>query len=232
MNNQENLNKLLVGIATIFRENNIEFFINHGTLLGYYRDKRLMPWDNDVDLGSLMDIGEPTIREKICYVLSKNGYAFSIRETGEWQGAHVISIVTEIESNFELQGNLEKGHLSIGLKFFKKISDVWIETASPVSYSLEAIKPLEQVSFLGVKVHIPNKPEEMFKKWYGDGWAVKSRRAWIMRPREKADHPEPIQMFHNQKMGYRASGVEEALLKCDNEGNYLIPYEKTGKTPR
>jgi len=42
--------KLLMDTKKIFDENNIEFFPQGGTLLGFIRDGQILPWDPDVDL--------------------------------------------------------------------------------------------------------------------------------------------------------------------------------------
>lgn len=42
--------KMLEDVKDILDKNNIEFWVDSGTLLGIVREKRLLPWDNDVDL--------------------------------------------------------------------------------------------------------------------------------------------------------------------------------------
>lgn len=37
-------------VIKIFKKNNIHYWLCHGTLLGIIRDKRLIPWDHDVDI--------------------------------------------------------------------------------------------------------------------------------------------------------------------------------------
>lgn len=44
--------QLLQDTLKIFKDNNIKFFIIHGTLLGFIREKRIIPWDEDVDFGA------------------------------------------------------------------------------------------------------------------------------------------------------------------------------------
>lgn len=39
----------------ILKENNINFWICHGTLLGIIREDRLLPWDHDIDFGIWSD---------------------------------------------------------------------------------------------------------------------------------------------------------------------------------
>lgn len=39
----------------ILKENNIHFWLCHGTLLGAIRENRLLPWDHDIDIGIWSD---------------------------------------------------------------------------------------------------------------------------------------------------------------------------------
>ena len=45
----------LMKTAQILRENNIDFWLCHGTLLGIVRENRLLPWDSDIDFGIWKD---------------------------------------------------------------------------------------------------------------------------------------------------------------------------------
>ena len=42
---------LLYGVSEILKKNQLKFWLDAGTLLGAIRDKKLIPWDHDLDLG-------------------------------------------------------------------------------------------------------------------------------------------------------------------------------------
>ena len=219
MDNRENLEKLLLEFNKKMHKEEVVFFLMHGTLLGCQRDKHLIPWDNDIDLGCLEKIDD--VRDKIIKVLKEMECRIYITEDIEWRGKCVIVGVTKINNLIT-----KKGNLSISIKFINRIADRYIESNSLVSYSLDSIKELEQILFLDDKFHIPAKPKILFNKWYSKGWNIKSKPFWIKKD------IEPIELYEDQKMGYRADEVEEAFLKCDKDGKLIKPYEKTGKTPR
>ena len=43
--------KLLLDVNDILKNSNVDYWIEGGTLLGAIRDKKLIPWDHDLDLG-------------------------------------------------------------------------------------------------------------------------------------------------------------------------------------
>lgn len=234
--NKESITKLLLNINETMKASDLEFFLLHGNLLGYYRDKDVIPWDDDIDLGCILISDDKyEIPNKIVDLFKDKSYVTStfIKKTEEWNGACNVIFISNVRDVFPKQGNLTIGKITFTFKFIKRIADRAIEASSPVSYNWNAIKPLEQISYLGAKFHIPAKPEELFDIWYGkDCWKIPSRRAWIMKQRDKGKYPDKIVMYHDQKMGYRAKDVEEALLQCNPNGEYITPYVKTGKTPR
>ena len=52
-------------------ENRINYWICHGTLLGIIRDKKLIPWDHDIDIGILENEND---RKIIPIILKKEGF--------------------------------------------------------------------------------------------------------------------------------------------------------------
>ena len=42
--------EVLKEISQLLVDNNINFWVCHGTLLGIIRENRLLPWDRDIDL--------------------------------------------------------------------------------------------------------------------------------------------------------------------------------------
>jgi len=71
INNYKKIDQNLKIIINILQENKIKYWVCHGTLLGIIRDKKLIPWDHDIDIG----VFENKIYRKLLpIILKKNGF--------------------------------------------------------------------------------------------------------------------------------------------------------------
>jgi len=69
--------ELLKDVVDTLNEENIAYYLDFGTLLGIIREKRLIPWDNDLDISILKEEDYkkiPKVLEKI-----KNKYKYSTK---------------------------------------------------------------------------------------------------------------------------------------------------------
>ena len=67
----QKVDKNLKILIDLFNKHKINYWICHGTLLGIIRDKKLIPWDHDIDIGVL----ENEISRKIIpIILKKEGF--------------------------------------------------------------------------------------------------------------------------------------------------------------
>ena len=51
----EELKELYINVLSIFETLNINFILFYGSLLGYYRDMDIIPWDDDIDVSMMFD---------------------------------------------------------------------------------------------------------------------------------------------------------------------------------
>ena len=66
-----NKDEILFEVCDILKINSINYWICHGTLLGIIRDKKLISWDHDIDIGVI----ENTINRKLLpFILEKGGF--------------------------------------------------------------------------------------------------------------------------------------------------------------
>lgn len=86
-------------IQSLLSNNNIIHFVDSGTLLGFVREARILPWDNDVDMAIIPNSNNDI--SKLCLDLKEEGYHVSY---GEW------GILLKMD-----------GMIEINLKVYKKI---------------------------------------------------------------------------------------------------------------
>lgn len=151
--------RLLREAKQIFDDHGVVFFLRQGTCLGAVRDQALIPWDDDLDLGSIIgmhgfteDLIEPTaesFRAAGCYVeVHHEGLYISIkimryRIRIDWQCTRVV-----------------KGTIAHypGVPF-------------PVGLFTE----LAEVDFIGDTYLVPSPPEEYLALKYGRDWVTPKR---------------------------------------------------------
>jgi len=64
--------RLLEKVAGVLEANQIKYWLDGGTLLGAVRDKKLIPWDHDMDLG--IEFTDNTALEDLINTLKKTFY--------------------------------------------------------------------------------------------------------------------------------------------------------------
>lgn len=168
-------------ITGIFNQEGIRYYVDAGTLLGIIRDDALIPWDDDLDLAL-----DSIHLEKTQVVLEQQVLPALKTMTGTtWVAKQCIN-----QTEF---GAVKKGALrSIKLKPFEDNSnlpmmDLFIKyiNGETMDYCLasrgirmpaEHIQRLEQKTFKGQPVNIPNKVELYLERYYGD-WS-RPQRDW------------------------------------------------------
>jgi hypothetical protein len=70
-NSKKTIDNNFKDIVKILSKSKISYWMCHGTLLGIIRDKKLIPWDHDIDVAIWNSIG---IRTKIKKIMLKNNF--------------------------------------------------------------------------------------------------------------------------------------------------------------
>lgn len=151
----------VVRLLNVLREDcGVSAFICYGTLLGAVRNKRLIGYDNDIDLAYLSDHARPVdvAREgfRVQRILAEQGW-----EVRRGSGARL---------NVRLR--MRDG----SMRFVDVFTSHWIDdvfyVAADVGARLapESILPLASLELMGWEVPIPAQPEALLAATYGQDW--------------------------------------------------------------
>ncbi|MCZ6712212.1 MAG: LicD family protein [Gammaproteobacteria bacterium] len=146
--------RLLRESKQIFDKHGVAFFLRQGTCLGAVRDHALIPWDDDLDLGSIIDmhgftedlIG-PTVesfRENGCYV--------EVLEEGLYTAVKIF-----------------KYRIRIDWQCYRVVKGT-IAHYPGVPFPISLFTELSEVDFLGDTFLVPSPPEEYLRYKYGPNW--------------------------------------------------------------
>lgn len=145
---------VLKNIAKIFNDNNIEYMIFYGSLLGIIRDKKLLEHDDDVD-----------------FLVSDSDFNRAVRLLTP---LYVINGPDHFKSGESSDG---KPELYKYIKKNGKIIDILTNDAKlPGVFEIDHIYPIKSifVASLGIRVNIPNKPEKILETVYSN-WKIPTR---------------------------------------------------------
>ena len=152
----QNAEKVLLEIWYLLGDLNIVFFLRHGTCLGAVRDGELIPWDDDLDIGSI--IGMHGLDE------SAVSRAVERFKAADFQ-------VKVMETDFHIAVELSKYDIPIDWTCYRVIQDSIFQYPG-VKIPVRIYGNLDSVSLLGKPFSIPNPPEEYLAIKYGPNWRV------------------------------------------------------------
>ena len=149
-----NAEKLLREAKQIFDKHGVVFFLRQGTCLGAVRDHALIPWDDDLDLGSIIDMHgftedtiEPTVE--------------SFRAIGCYVEVHREGLYTTVK--------IMKYRIRIDWQCYRVVKGT-IAHYPGVPFPISLFTSLVEVDFIGEKYLVPSPPEEYLLYKYGPDW--------------------------------------------------------------
>jgi len=169
MIDKENAIKNLIDLDSIFRKNKVRYWIQDGTLLGYYRDSDFISYDNDVDIG--IKWSDFTCNTMIDVI--NNGFTL-YATSGLLEDSLVINII--------------KRGVSVDLYFYyPKDNYYFYHTAvvkKPYADGRRRIDftymnfDVREIEFLGSKFFAPHNIEYFLETKYGKDWKTPDTE-WI-----------------------------------------------------
>ena len=166
--------EFLILVDSLLKRNNLEYWINYGTLLGAYRDHNFIIHDYDIDIGMFF-----SDRYKVLKLFQENGIKLYIEVNFKDWNNPICS-----EYRFEYKGAF------MDINFYEKINEEAIESYDftlfdNVDYSKSnVILPcktekisnkflgLSEIDFLGQKFPVPANTEEYIISCYGPNYRI------------------------------------------------------------
>ncbi|MBA7555345.1 hypothetical protein ES705_48005 [subsurface metagenome] len=135
----------------------IKYCISFGTLLGIYRDNRLIPHDSDLDIDAM----HPVNARKIEKEFIKNGFKL---------GGKVVALGVVQKLAFYTEDEVV-----FDIEFYQKIGNFvysFHEKNLYWKFPVEYYENFDQYIFLDYMVHIPHDPKRWLEYTYGKNWRI------------------------------------------------------------
>ncbi|MFC1953538.1 LicD family protein [Chloroflexota bacterium] len=146
--------EVLKEITKIMDDAGVTFFLRQGTCLGAIRDGDLIPWDDDIDLGSVIGLHglvEKSV-EPVVATLRENGYITRIELLD-----HCLHVV------------MTKSSIRIEWRCYKIFGDS-IYQYPAVKTPVSLFTDLKKINLVGEELNVPNPPDEYLRLKYGEDW--------------------------------------------------------------
>lgn len=160
--------KLLNEITDILDEHHVKYWLDFGTLLGVVREKRILPWDDDIDI-SIFEEDEKVMLEKVLPAIKKARYrAYTRRlkeDVGPLKEGDIRSFKIRNNRFFFLRGYVK---LDIFIMYKHQKDLYWYELGEPHSLPQNLVSEFQMIDFNGKKYRVPKDYDTYLTHHYGD----------------------------------------------------------------
>jgi hypothetical protein len=150
---------LLQETKEIMDGHGVVFFLRQGTCLGAIRDNAFIPWDDDVDIGSIEGLYgfDERVIEPVANTFRARGFHV---KRGSFDGETWLGIM--------------KHNVRIDWVCFR-VRKQHIVHFPGVLIPVRLFTDLKEIDFIGEKFLVPNPPEEYLGHKYGPNWRTPNR---------------------------------------------------------
>ncbi|MFT5259460.1 MAG: hypothetical protein ACI9J2_002468 [Saprospiraceae bacterium] len=154
--------QLLLEAKGIMDSLGVRFFLRQGTCLGIIRNKALIPWDDDIDIGSLYGLDGVTDEkiEAVAAAFTANGYYAKVEDSDDCVGVTMMKSSTRIDWNCYKVTNGTTVHYP------------------GVRMPAQLFENLKEIDFIGTIFFVPNPPEEYLRFKYGLDWMTPKKEGF------------------------------------------------------
>ena len=170
------LKKIYNEFYNLCEKNNIIFILMHGSLIGWYFGKRMLPWDDDIDIcifgnniNKLIKLNKYETDNLILFI-NPNFLNRSLSDKHNIIDARVIS---------------KKIGVFIDITFlYKSKTNYIVNCKSPHFYNIKDLIPLKKTIFEDIVTYIPNNYRKCLVQEYGHKVLYPIYRNWIYNNNE------------------------------------------------
>lgn len=156
-------NEVLLKAKAALDEIGVMFWLDYGTLLGVYRDGKLISYDTDVDVGVFLEDYTP----EIIKALERHGFLYERK------------IVVD-EGSYAMEQSFSYSNVKIDIFYYRKEGKKMISHLFPLNDKREFLvreiyttfSDFKMIKFLDKEFRIPKNTELRLQETYGEDWRI------------------------------------------------------------